>query len=114
VWAPGYSLYANSKWPQWYPGSDVVDVVAEDTYNATTAQEPFSAVACKIGPRAGKPFAITETGARSNEQLAWLGNVKAACPGLTAFIYFDAKGTSGFDYEMTTPKAMAAFKAIAQ
>ena len=101
VWAPGQSLYASGLLPLWYPGADVVDVVGEDTYQATGAPKPFSADVCQIGPQMGKPFAITETGALSAEQPTWLGNVKSACPGLTAFVYFDAPGTEGYDYDLT-------------
>jgi hypothetical protein len=113
MWAPGYPLYASGHWSTWYPGSDVVDIVAEDTYNATTTQESFSAAVCTVAPKLGKPFAITETGALAPEQAKWLGNIKQACPGLTAFIYFDAVGSAGYDYRLGAA-GLAAFKAIGQ
>jgi hypothetical protein len=111
VWSPGYPAYASGVWKQWYPGADVVDYAGEHIYNSTTTQEPFSAAICKDAATIGKPAIIGETGAQGEaDQLAWLGNVKAVCPNLYAFVYFDA-GNPTYNY-MLTPPAFAKLKAI--
>jgi hypothetical protein len=112
VWAPGQPAYTHSKELTFYPGSTWVDVVGEDVYNKTTTAEPFAAAVCTVGPSLGKPFAITETGAAGvTNQLAWLANVKTACPALSAFIYWDAVG-SAQNYDITDPAAFAALRAV--
>jgi beta-mannanase len=112
VWAPGRPAYDNNKELTFYPGSAWVDVVGEDVYNMTTAPEPFAAAVCTVGPSLGKPFAITETGAVGvTNQLAWLANVKTACPALSAFVYWDAVGSTQ-SFAITNPSVFEALKAV--
>ncbi len=111
VWSPGQPAFDSGIWPKWFPGPDVVDYSGEHIYNSTHIQEPFSAEICKLPTLAGKPTVIGETGAQGEaDQLAWLGNVRAACPNLYAFVYFDA-GNPTYNY-ILTPPAIAAFKTI--
>jgi mannan endo-1,4-beta-mannosidase len=114
VWAPGENAYAKGAEMAYYPGSSWVDIVGEDNYNKTPYPVPFAATVCTVGPQLGKPFALTETGAGGvTNQLAWLDNVKTACPGLTAFVYWDAIGGAQ-NYVISDPSAFAALKAIGE
>ncbi len=113
VWAPGEPLYAGGNESAWYPGAAYVDIIGEDPYNKTQLPEPFAAVVCAFAASQSKPSAITETGAIGTaNQLVWFGNVKAACPSLTAFIPWDAVGN--YDYRITDPSVFAALRAIGQ
>jgi len=112
VWAPGQPAYTNNRELAFYPGSAWVDVIGEDVYNKTPNAEPFAAAVCTVGPALGKPFAITETGASgAANQIAWLANVNSTCPGLSAFVYWDAVG-SAQNYDITDAAVFAALLSI--
>jgi hypothetical protein len=112
VWTQGEPGYVDNQELAFYPGSAWVDIVGEDVYNKTATAEPFAAAVCTVGPALGKPFAITETGAAgATNQLAWFANVKTACPGLAAFVYW-YEPSKAQNYIITDPAAFAALRAI--
>jgi hypothetical protein len=118
--------------PAWYPGDDVVDVIAVDAYNwftcRATVKNPWNTLAQLItGQRAfgqahpTKPlwlaeFASVEDPALPGRRAQWLSDAESLFqkPGWEQYqgvLYFDLKKQCDWRVE-TTPDALAAFSTM--
>lgn len=118
VYAPYGGSWEDGTAAKSYPGSQYVDIIAEDEYNMGVTPENFPADICvsKDAASLGKPEIVTETGAIGEAlQAQWLGSVRAVCPNLYALLYFDADGkNSNGSYVISDPASFAALRALAQ
>ena len=112
VWALCHAAYADGSWPAWYPGREYVDEAGEDVYDTVSGSLdppvfPGNGL-CSSG--IDKPQMISEAGAiGARDQRVWLNSVKVACPNLSAFLYWDARGARG-DFVI---KDLRVFRALA-
>jgi beta-mannanase len=131
---PAYSI--QDWWPALYPGDDVVDWVAEDSYNAGTTSGynsgDFEATVNKVkdswngfynwarANHSDKPIMLAEWGifqaGVAGRQAWYFNNVQQELPqlpGIKAMVYFDSPMTPlGATQFSQDPDALAAYKSL--
>ncbi len=126
----GWTTQAASKrsWWDYYPGADVVSVVAFDPYNnafgkATSYPDPatlFASVA-KAGKASGKPWGVAETGSNiipgdstGAGRAAWLRKVGSffSSQGAAFVTYFQSRNDG--DFELRDAPSVSAWRSWAQ
>jgi hypothetical protein len=124
------STFKNGSVDEWYPGDDVVDVVAADAYNWfgtdhagsrnwTSFTGAFQA-AYDWATARGKPFWVTETGTLEDpadriRKAQWyldMGAQAQAWPNLRALVYFTG-GANGW-YPDSSAASLQAFRQVVQ
>ena len=126
IWCPSVPVVAVATDP-YYPGDDVVDVIAGDhyanapdgTYTGPVSAGPFPAFFAHYASH-GKPMWIAETAATQPYQANYITSIGAALPnmpGVSAVVWWDAPGGSqashaGFAWDLGSAGA-AAWKALA-
>jgi hypothetical protein len=118
-----YVKASKRSWKNYYPGSDVVDVMAYDCYNAGANSGKYSDPATIYGPaianaRAlGKPFGIAETGSKvikgdtgAKGRAVWLDKVGTYLSAQRAryVTYFDC--TVGGEFRLLDKASQAVWK----
>jgi hypothetical protein len=107
-------------WTDYYPGADVIDVLAWDCYAWTPGDTPADAYghALRASQQAGKPWAIAETGVSSTHRhadrlakLRAMSRYLATAPTPPEFVtYFDSDpaGQRRFGWNISKDSAAAA------
>jgi hypothetical protein len=120
---------SHRNWRDYYPGGDVIDVMAWDCYNwGQDASKPFYAPAADLFHNAvalsaslGKPFGIAETASprvsgdgSGYGRAAWLRSLAAYLSQKHALFvcYFDVQKPGSIDFRLTDAPSRAAWRAI--
>lgn len=127
-WTAGHS---GRDWHNYYPGGDVIDLVAFDCYNAGRKNShPLYEPAANIFQKAqnlahamGKPWAVAELGSpripgdsSGNGRAAWLRSVASflSSHGALFACYFDSRLGNSVDFRLTDGPSQSAWRSAVQ